>query len=145
MPNGFLGYNFGGPSRGGFVPQRLQNLCIRDHAARHGLVLSFSVSEYFDAAPALMLFSQFEHIGALDGLIFFSLALLPGDRKRRAAFYARMTDSGKELHFALEDLVWTPGRPWKDIDRLYRLRFDSRPDDNRRALQKLVAKPPGPA
>jgi sporadic carbohydrate cluster protein (TIGR04323 family) len=135
VANGYLGYNFAAPILGSVIPQRLQNLCIRDYAKQKGLTLSFTASEYFDHRPALMLFAQFNHGEAVSGFIFYSLTLLPRDPALRARFFSLCERHRLEVRFALEDLQM--GDDPRGIDRLYQIRVDPRLDQTREALLRL--------
>lgn len=119
------------------IPQRLQNLCIRDYAQAKKLLFSFAVSEYFDARPALMLFSQFEHADKIGGFVFYSLLLLPSDTERRREFYDRAAKAGTAVHFALEDMALLPGDDPVFIERVYQISLDRRLEETRHALLGL--------
>jgi sporadic carbohydrate cluster protein (TIGR04323 family) len=133
----YLGYNFASSVAGNFIPQRLQNLCIRDYARTKGLLVSFSASEYADAGRALMLFTQFESMDRLAGLVFYSIQLLPADRARRLEFYARIRALGKEVHFALEDLLFDGAtQDHATIERIYQISMDGRlPGTSQRLIE----------
>ena len=137
MASEYLGYNYAGPVGQVPIPQRLQNLCIRDYAQSKKLVLLFSAAEYFDSGQSLMLFAQFEHWEKIAGLIFYSIQLLPSDHERRARLYRRVLESGKELHFALEDLSMSTDQEQKRIERIYRLSIDPRLNITRQRLLAL--------
>lgn len=132
-----LGYNFAGPVLGSVIPQRLQNLCIRDYARQKGLTLSFTVSEYFDPARALMLFAQFGHGPSVGGFVFYSLALLPRAAALRARFFEKVAAQRLEVHFALEDLCLAPDSDPRLVERIFLIRVDPRLDENREALLRM--------
>lgn len=138
----YMGYNFSSAVSGNFIPQRLQNLCIRDYAQSKNLTLTFSASEYADTRQSLILFAQFDHLAKLAGLIFFSILLLPPDRQRRADFYERVCSAKKCVHFALEDLLLDEsgkegGLSRAEIERIYLVSLDTRPGETSQALIKL--------
>ncbi|MBI3556184.1 MAG: hypothetical protein HY074_07965, partial [Deltaproteobacteria bacterium] len=123
----FIGYNFCGAVHGTVIPQRLQNLCIRDYARGKGFNITFSVSEYTDPQRSLMLFAQFEFKDrVLSGLVFFSLLLLPVDPVRRKDFYTRVLAAKVVVHFALEDLVLSTAQDAAEMERLYCISVDKR-------------------
>lgn len=119
------------------IPQRLQNLCIRDYARQKALTLTFTVSEYFDHRRALMLFAQFGHADSFSGFVFYSLALLPADTELRARFFAKVASHDLAVHFALEDLALPGGADPSSIERIYLIRVDQRLDAARDALIRL--------
>ena len=126
MAEKFLGYNFCGPVDGSSIPQRLQNLCIRDYAKGKGLVVSFSVSEHLDSSQSMMLFAQLEHLSTISGFIFFSLLMLPEDQEKRIRFYQCLAAAGCSIHFALEDLSAKREEDFAFIEKLYRISTDKR-------------------
>lgn len=117
----YIGYNFASPIQGSVIPQRLQNLCIRDYAAVHGLNLSFSSSEYWDYSKALMLMGLLHQLNVLDGIIFYSFALLPMDKKRRNHFLETILADGKQIHFALENLHFSKIEDLGELEYFYLL------------------------
>lgn len=137
MAKAFLGYNFAGPVSGSVIPQRLQNLCIRDYAATKQLTLEISVTEYFDPRNALMLFTQFDYAERIGGFVFFSVTLLPEDFEKRQRFFALLEKFGLHLHFALENICVTQASEFKWIEGIYHIRRDTRLDETRAALIAL--------
>jgi sporadic carbohydrate cluster protein (TIGR04323 family) len=130
----YLGYNFSSAVGGQLVPQRVQNLTIRDYAATKGLNVSFSVSEYADERETLMLFAQLPKLDRISGFVFYSLRMLPADARKRMEFLEQVTRAGKEVHFALEDLAVRKPEECRDLDRMYRISADRRLEDARQSL-----------
>jgi sporadic carbohydrate cluster protein (TIGR04323 family) len=109
------------PVRGSHFPQRVQNLVVRDYAARRELAFRLSVTEYAMAGCTMMFASLLDELDALDGILLFSLFTLPARRESRLRAYDRVLASGKTLHAALEQLTLrTPGdiAAWEDIIRV---------------------------
>jgi sporadic carbohydrate cluster protein (TIGR04323 family) len=122
MPEGgYRGYIVSRPVRGSHFPQRVQNLVVRDYAARRSLPFRLSVTEYAMAGSAMMLESLLDELDALDGIVLFSLFTLPDRPARRNRAYERVLAAGKTLHAALEQLTLrTPAdiTAWEDIIRV---------------------------
>ena len=133
-PLPYLGYNFCSAIEGNLIPQRLQNLCIRDYAASHLLKVAFSASEYSDPSQALILFAQFETASTLAGCIFFSIQLLPADDRLRKRFFSLIREHRLSVHFALENLRLLPDEDPQTIERTFRISGDPRLDQTREAL-----------
>jgi sporadic carbohydrate cluster protein (TIGR04323 family) len=133
----YLGYNFTAPIAGSVIPQRLQNLCIRDYAQSKGLTVTFTVSEYWDYDAALMLFAQFGHGTQVAGFVFYSVLLLPKDEVRRQRFFRLVADHHLEVHFALEHLSLGPHLSHEEAERVYRIRTDPRLDQTRETLLRM--------
>ena len=101
---GYRGYIASRPVRGASTPQHVQNLVIRDYAARNGFEFKLSATEYAMAGCYLMLEAVLDELVTLDGIVLYSVFMLPQDPARRHAVYQRVLDSGKSLHGALENL-----------------------------------------
>ena len=112
---GYRGYIASRPVRGASTPQHVQNLVIRDYAARNGLDFKLSATEYAMDGCYLMLEAVLDDLANLDGIILYSVFMLPQDPSRRNAVYRCVLDSAKTLHGALENLQLGNG---DDVQRL---------------------------
>jgi sporadic carbohydrate cluster protein (TIGR04323 family) len=115
---GYRGYIVSRPVRGSHFPQRVQNLVVRDCAQRRKLPFRLSVTEYAMPGCTMMFESLLEELPTLDGVVLFSLFVLPAQRDRRLRAYERVLDAGKTLHAALENLVLARREDiaaWEDI------------------------------
>ena len=102
---GYRGYIASRAIRGQTTPQHVQNLVIRDYAHRNGLQLKLSATEYGMPMCYMMLDSVVEELGTLEGIICFSMFMLPQRAERRRTIYDRILAAGCTLHCALEGLV----------------------------------------
>ena len=102
---GFRGYVFSRPVKGNLIPQKVQNLVIRDYASRKNLFYKLSAAEYVIKNSFLMLNSILKELSIVKGLIFYSLFMLPEDKKKRKNFFDLVLLKRKEIHFALEEIV----------------------------------------
>lgn len=102
---GYRGYIGSRPIRGETTPQHVQNLVIRDYAARMKLHFKLSATEYAMPHCYMMLESVLEELPSLEGIICFSFYMLPQKAERRMNFYSAIINSGSTLHTALEGLV----------------------------------------
>jgi sporadic carbohydrate cluster protein (TIGR04323 family) len=101
---GWRGYAFSAPIAGSTIPHRVQNLVIRSYAERHGLLFLLSVFEYHHEGSFMMLESLYETLPAIEGILFYSLNMLPPDRAARRRLYDAVLGSKAGLRFALEEL-----------------------------------------
>ncbi len=115
MSAGYRGYIASRPVRGEMTPQHVQNLVVRDYAARNELLFLLSATEYAMPGCFMMLDTAVGGLDEVDGIIFFSLFMMPPDEARRRRIYRRTLQLGRSLHFALENLAFESER---DIDRL---------------------------
>jgi sporadic carbohydrate cluster protein (TIGR04323 family) len=102
---GHRGYIASRAVRGQMMPQQVQNLVVRDYARRKGLTYKLSATEYGMPGCYMMLESVMQELDRLEGVILFSLFMLPQRAERRRAIYDRVLESGASLHAALEDLA----------------------------------------
>ena len=101
---GYRGYIFSKEIRGNFIPQRVQNLVIKDYSLRNKLFFKLSATEYnFQNHKNLK--QVLKRIKSFDGMIFYSLFMLPEIKKDRYFIYNKFLNNKKELHFALEELT----------------------------------------
>jgi len=115
---GYRGYIVSRPVRGSHFPQRVQNLVVRDYAQRHKLPFRLSVTEYAMAGCTMMFESLLDELIGLDGIVLFSLFVLPAHHARRLRAYDRVLAAGKTMHAALENLVLARREDigtWEDI------------------------------
>lgn len=112
---GHRGYVASRPIFGNRAPQHVQNLVIREHARRHGLSYKLSATEYAMPGCYMMLHQVLDELVNLEGMIAYSLFMLPKRREARCAVYRRVLDAGASLHFAVEELALTSS---DDVRRL---------------------------
>jgi sporadic carbohydrate cluster protein (TIGR04323 family) len=101
---GYRGYVASRAVRGQLWPQSVQNLVIRDYAQRNGLTYLLSAVEYAMPGCYMNLETVLEEVDAIEGVLLFSLFMLPERRERRRAIYDRILSAGASLHGALENL-----------------------------------------
>ena len=102
---GFRGYIFSRPIKNNLIPQKVQNLVIRDYCARKNLFFKLSGVEYSSKNSYLMLNLILKELKNLKGLIFYSLFMLPEDKKKRQKFFNQIFLKKSEIHFALEEII----------------------------------------
>ena len=84
---GFRGYIFSRPIKNNLIPQKVQNLVIRDYCARKNLFFKLSGVEYSTKNSYLILNSILKELNNLRGLVFYSLFMLPEDKNKRQKFF----------------------------------------------------------
>jgi len=91
---------------GGFrIPAPLQNLQLRDYAAKNNLLFKLSVGEYSFPGCYLQLEGLYPQLPALEGIVMCSMFMLPKSEERRNKLYEACLNAGAALHFALEGIV----------------------------------------
>jgi sporadic carbohydrate cluster protein (TIGR04323 family) len=102
---GYRGYVFSRSVDNHRVPQHIQNLVIRDYATRRKLHYLLSATEYAMPGCFLILQQVVDDLAALDGVILYSMFMLPADPAERGRIYRRVLEAGCSLHSAVEGFV----------------------------------------
>ena len=102
--NGVRGYIFSRPFMGERVPQHVQNLVIRDYCKKQGFQYLLSATEYAMPNSHLILQQVLDELSELDGIIFYSLFLLPEDTTERDRVIQIILTKEKTIYFAVEGL-----------------------------------------
>ena len=113
--SGHRGYIASRAVRGQDWPQHVQNLVVRDYAQRQGLHYLLSATEYAMDGCYMNLESVLGELERIEGVILFSVFMLPQRRERRLELYERVFAAGADLHGALESM---PVRTPEDAARL---------------------------
>lgn len=102
---GWRGYIFSRPINGQMIPQRVQNLILRSYAEKNGLLYLLSATEYHIPGSFMMLESLYPELRGLEGLLFYSVSMLPERRAARRELYTNAFTAKAGLRFALEELA----------------------------------------
>ena len=103
--SGVRGYIFSRPFMGERVPQHVQNLVIRDYCKKKGLQYLLSATEYAMAGSHLILQQIMEELPQFEGIVFYSLFLLPEQQIERNRICNVILENKKTIYFAVEGLV----------------------------------------
>jgi sporadic carbohydrate cluster protein (TIGR04323 family) len=87
------------------IPVPIQSLVLRDYCARNDLFYKLHVCENLFPHSYLVLEGLLETLDQFEGLLIFSLFMLPERPQRRAKIYERAMQHNAELHFVLEGFV----------------------------------------
>ncbi len=112
---GFSGYIASRPVAGNRIPQHIQNLVIREYARKNNLIFNLSATEYNCSSCYLLLEQILNELDRLDGVILYSLFMLPERHERRHSVYQRIIEADCILHAAVEDYNVAT---WDDVDRI---------------------------
>ncbi|MBV8408171.1 MAG: sporadic carbohydrate cluster protein, TIGR04323 family [Alphaproteobacteria bacterium] len=102
---GYRGYVFSRAVDDHRVPQHIQNLVIREYAHRRKLHYLLSATEYAMAGSYLILEQVLADLPTIDGVILYSMLMLPSSAARRGGIYRRVLAAGAGLHAAVEGFV----------------------------------------
>lgn len=84
--------------------QHVQNLVIRNFAGANNFLFKLSATEYQMPGCYLMLNQVMDELEVIDGVILYSMFMLPDDADKRMKMYARVLDTDSSLHGALENI-----------------------------------------
>lgn len=125
MP-GFRGYIFSRKIDSNFIPQRVQNLVIKDYCERNNLFFKLSATEYKMTNSYLMFNTLIQEIKKIDGIVFYSLFMLPEVKKDRLKIYEKILLNKKQLHFSLEEIKLVKKVDIKKIEDIYQIKSNSK-------------------
>ena len=121
-PKGYRGYITSRPFFGERVPQHVQQLVIRDYCSRRALPFLLSATEYAMPGCFMMLNSVADQLPELDGIVLYSIFMLPTAASARSALYAQARRAGTSLHGALEDFAIVTDDDARRVEDLWLVR-----------------------
>ncbi len=101
---GYRGYITSRPFFGERVPQRIQNIVIRDYCEKRSLFYFLSATEVARSQSYLMLNQLVDEIDLLDGIVAYSMFQLPPDDQLRAEILSKVVSAHRSIHFAVETM-----------------------------------------
>lgn len=104
------------------APQHVQNLVVRDFCARNGFDFLLSATEYAMPGSYMILEDVVREAPALDGIVCYSIFMLPEDRRRRADTVRRILDAGATLHGAVENIHVRGDAEFEQLELLWAMR-----------------------
>lgn len=91
---------------GGFrIPVPVQTIVLRDYCARNQFLYKLHVNENMFPHSYMVLDAMMNELDGLEGVLMFSMFMLPQRAERRAAVYRRFFELGLSLHLVLENFV----------------------------------------
>ena len=123
---GFRGYIFSRKIDSNFIPQRVQNLVIKDYCERNNLFFKLSATEYKMQNCYLMFNTLIQEIKKIDGIVFYSLFMLPEIKKDRLKIYKKILFNKKQLHFSLEEIKLENKTDIKKIEDIYQIKSNTK-------------------
>ena len=127
--SGWRGYVFSRAIAVLMIPQRVQNLVLRTYAEKSGIRYLLSATEYHMPGSHMMLESLYPEFRKLEGVLFYSLNMLPETKAGRRALYAALKKNGCGLRFALEELSASTAAEQRELEDIF-------------VCRRLSAKPP---
>ena len=119
--SGVRGYIFSRPFMGERVPQHVQNIVIRDYCKKKGIQYLLSATEYAMAGSHLILQQIMDELPQLEGIVFYSLFLLPEQKKERDRVCKVILENKKTIFFAVEGLLMSNKIEHERIETLWQV------------------------
>ncbi len=104
------------------VPQHIQNLAVRDYCQRHGFVFLLSATEYAMPACYMVLEDVIAEARRLEGVVLYSLSMLPTAHARRVDVCHRILRAGATLHGAVENMAIADEDDLDRVEDIWRVR-----------------------
>jgi len=86
------------------TPQHVQNLVVRDFCQRNGLLFLISATEYIMDGCYVMLEEVMTELPKIDGIVLYSIFMLPTDAGHRQDIYRRVLSAEVDISGAVENL-----------------------------------------
>ena len=102
--SGHRGYIGARPLNGSRTPQHVQNIVIRDYAKRKNLQYLLSAVEHIMPGSYMIFEDLLDELPRLNGIICYSIFMLPSDAAKRHEIYDRILREGCDLHGAVEEI-----------------------------------------
>ena len=102
--SGYRGYVFSRPIGDHRVPQHIQNLVIRDYATQRNFRYLLSGVEYRMDDSFIMLNELLDELDSTEGIILYSMFMLPHDYKHRSDIFEKVIEAKASLHAAVEGI-----------------------------------------
>jgi sporadic carbohydrate cluster protein (TIGR04323 family) len=112
---GFRGYIGTRMEMGRSTPQHIQQMVMRDYCQRKDMTYLLAAVEYRMPGCTMVLGEVLGELEGIQGIVMYSIFLLPSSRAKRMDLYRRLFDAGATLHAAAEGVVVAG---WDDAMRL---------------------------
>jgi sporadic carbohydrate cluster protein (TIGR04323 family) len=135
---GYRGY-VGSRSYSGLdFPQQIQNFLIRNYCQKHQLRYLLSATEYRMPGCYMILEEVISAIDTLDGIVLFSIFMLPASSAKRQRIYQKILKASATLHAALEEIAIKSESDIQMVEDILRLNKIALTDQSISALRDLV-------
>ena len=122
----------------GEFPQQIQNMLIRNYCQKYQLNFLLSATEYAMHGCYMMLHEVVNSLDSVDGLVLFSLFMLPESPRARTLIYEKVLSQGKTMHAALEDFSVKSLNDIQTIERVLNVNQIVAVEEDMQVLKKQV-------
>ncbi len=103
--HGYRGYVSSRPFGEYSIPVPVQSLALRDYCARKNKIYVLPVNENDFPHSYMVLEGMLNNLDGFEGIVMFSMHMLPHRPERRRKIYRRILDQGCSLHIVWEGIV----------------------------------------
>lgn len=137
LSKGYRGYIFSRKINGNFIPQRVQNLVIREFANRRKIIFKLSSTEYNIKNSFIMLNSLIQDYKFIEGVIFYSIEQLLDDEEKCLKNLRFLLKKKKIIYFALEELKVSNRNQCDKLDQILAIKKSSM---NKKSISQIFIK-----
>jgi len=123
--SGYRGYIGSRSYRGQNPPQNIQNMVIRNYCQINDFTYLLSATEYHMRGCFIMLEEVMRELSNIEGVVLYSIFMLPRNRDRRHDFVHRILESGATLHGALENITVSDEPSFQRMETILAIRHIS--------------------
>ncbi len=105
------------------VPQAVQNLVLRDYCYKNNVQYLLSSTEYAINNSSLILLKALDNLTNINGIVLYSLFQLPKDDFDRSYIFKKILKRRKELHFALENLIFKNSNDIETLENIWKIKI----------------------
>jgi len=113
-----IGYIFSRKINNNYIPQKVQNLVIRDYCFRNNFNLILSATEYKSQNSFLMLDSLCNKKKKYNGVVFYSLSMLV-EMTKYWNLLEKFLKKKIYVYFALEEIVICKKKDIEDLKKVF--------------------------
>tara|TARA_S200000501_G_C20380203_1_gene550146 strand:- start:20 stop:421 length:402 start_codon:yes stop_codon:yes gene_type:complete len=117
------GYIYSREFMGERVPQAVQNLVLRDYCYKNNVQYLLSSTEYAINNSSLILLKALDNLTNINGIVLYSLFQLPKDDFDRSYIFKKILKRRKELHFALENLIFKNSNDIETLENIWKIKI----------------------
>lgn len=111
---GYRGYIGTRMEMGRSVPQHIQQMVMRDYCSKNAMTYLLAAVEYRMTGCTMILDAVMAELPSLQGIVMYSLFLMPRARAKRMELYGKVFEAGATLHAAAENITIAN---WQDAMR----------------------------
>jgi len=102
---GFRGYIRARMEMGRSTPQHIQQMVMREYCKKNNMEYLLAATEYLMPGCTMILDGALDELDHMEGIVMYSIYLLPSSHTKRMKIYQRLFEKGCSLHAAVENIA----------------------------------------